>query len=81
MQEDFYCFESGVAVVSAAGWPATDGAWVVADGMSKAGNKVGTLLGNSPPIGWQDLGSGPRGNCRRSDVCGHGIFRRSLLGR
>lgn len=54
--------------VSAAGWPATGGRWAVVGAGSKAGNKVGTLLGNSPLIGWQALIAGPRGNCRRSDA-------------
>ena len=39
MQEDFYCFESGVAVVSAAGWPATGGRWAVVGGGTQGGEQ------------------------------------------
>lgn len=37
---------------SSAGWPATDGAGVLAEDGSKAENKVGSAPYNSPPWGW-----------------------------
>ncbi len=50
------------------GWPATDGAGASDRAVSKAGNKVGTLLRNPPPVGGSDLWICPRGDCCRSDA-------------
>lgn len=48
----FLLFRRWLCVVSAAGWPATGGAGVLAGSKCRAGNKVGTLLRNPPPVGW-----------------------------
>ena len=54
-----------------------DGGWVARHGWrlggcrrlgARRGQRLVPLHGNSPPIGWQNLIAGPRGNCRRSDA-------------
>lgn len=53
--------------MSVVGWPATDRARVVNGAVCKAGNTVGTLPRNPPPVGG-DLRYCPRGDCSRSDA-------------
>lgn len=64
----FCCSERGLSDDLGSWWPATGGAWASDRAVSKAGNKVGTLLRNPPPVGGGNLWPRPRGDCCRSDA-------------
>ena len=63
-----FVVQKGRRSVPEAGKPATGPPWALADRFSRAGNKVGTLLRNPPPVGGGDLWPRSRGNCCRSDA-------------
>lgn len=79
----FFVFEGGVKVALLGCRRLGGPPRLTAGRLSETGRKAGLAEDRSMAIPSSDLTAKPedctRGNCRRSDVCGHGIFEAGTL--